>query len=246
MDVQARFGAAYDLARLGRHEEALREFEWLHDHALQECRSWAGVRLSYSLHAWARLGAVYPPARAALEAVCVRDTALLLTGRGNRHLFIDVNAIHRVLDRQERTHALFVELERVDPALAQACAGVALTAIITAKDYALAERLLPDPERDVRRRAAFLNADFAGRRGRRFTRAPIIASDIRLYVDPVREVLTVLEGRGRGQEAARLRKLAADLIPATTIRRAVRAALLPGARPWHERGRRPRRKARIS
>lgn len=246
MEVQARLGAAYDLVRAGRHEEALREFQWLHENALQECRSWAGVRLSYSLDAWARLGKVYPPARAALEAVCARDTALLLAGRGSRDLFLDVNAIQWVLGRQERTHALFVELERVDPELAQACAGVALTAIVATRDYALAERLLPDPERSLRRRAALLNADFAGRRSRRFIRAPIVASDIRLYVDPVREVLTVLEGRGRWQEAARLRKLAADLIPATTIRRTVRAALLPGARPWEERGRRPRRKARIS
>jgi hypothetical protein len=235
MDALARFHAARVMAREGRHEEALRELQWFHEHALEEMPSLAGVRLSYALGAWEELGAIYPPARAALEAVRDRDTALLLAGQGSRDLFMDVNAIHRELGEEASTHALFVELEKVDRELAQSCASVALTAIIAVGDYALAERLLPEPERVVRRQASILNADFTGRRRMRFMRAPYVATSINLYVDQVRKVLTVLDGRGRRQDAARLRRLAADLIPATTIRRAVRAALLPGAPTWRER-----------
>lgn len=235
MDAWARYHAAGALVREGRHEEALREFQWFHEHALVECPSMAGVRLSYALGAWADLGAVHAPARAALEAVRDRDTALLLAGKGDRHLFIDVSAIYRVLGEAKRTHALFVDIEKIDPSLAQSCASVALPAIIGAGDYALAERLLPDPECLVRRNASILNADFSGRRRMPFTRAPYLATSINMYVDRVREVLTVLDGRGRVQEADRLRSLAADLIPATTVRRAVRAALLPGAPTWRER-----------
>jgi len=33
-----------------------------------------------------------------------------------------------------------------------------------------------------------------------------------------------------------VRQLAADAIPATTLRREVRAALVPGAPAWYERG----------
>jgi len=235
VDAWARYHAAGALAREGRHAEALREFQWFHEHALAENPSLAGVRLSYALSRWADLGKVYPPARAALEAVRDRDTAVLLAGKGDRKLFMDIEAIYDALGEKQRTHALFVELEKIDPELARSCAGVALPAIITAGDYALAERLLPDPERVVRRGAAILNADFSGRRRMRFMRAPYLATCINMYVDRVREVLTVLEGRGRTHEAARLRRLAADLIPATTIRRAVRDALLPGAPTWLER-----------
>lgn len=235
MDAWARYHAAGALAREGRHEEALREFQWFHEHALAENPSLAGVRLSYALSRWAELGKAYPPARAALEAVRDRDTAVLLAGKGDRKLFMDIEAIYDTLGEKQRTHGLFVELEKIDPELAQSCASLALPAIITAGDYALAERLLPDPERVLRRGAAILNADFSGRRRMRFMRAPYLATGINIYVDRVREVLTVLEGRGRMQEAARLRRLAADLIPATTIRRAVRAALLPGAPTWRER-----------
>lgn len=223
------------MASEGHHEEALREFLWFHEHALEENPALAGVRLSYALRAWTNLGAVYPPAHAALEAVRDRDTARLLAGKGNRQLFIDVNAIYAVLGDEHRTHGLFLELEEIDPELARSCASVALTPIIAVGDYALAERLLPDPERVVRRSAHILNADFSTRSRMGFTRAPYVATIINMHVDRVREILTVLEGRGRRQEAGRLRTLAADLIPATTIRRAVRAGLLPGAPSWRER-----------
>lgn len=231
MDAWERYLAAGELARAGRHEDALHEFQWL----LEQRPALVDVPLSYALAAWADLGAAYPPARAALEAVRDRDTARLLTGKGDRHLFIDVNAMHRALGEPRRTHALFIELEKVDAELARSCASVALPAIIAAGDHATAERLLPDPERVIRHGARMLNADFGGRRRMAYTRAPYIASSINIYVDRARDILTVLEARGRMQEAASLRRLAADLIPATTIRRAVRAALLPGAPSWQER-----------
>lgn len=235
MDASAHLAAARLMAREGRYEEALREFEWFHEHALEDTPGMYGVRLSYALIEWADLGKHYPAARTALEQLRERKTALLLAGQGQRDLFTDVRAIHDALGEQERTHALFVELDKRAPELAQSCAQQALTAIIAAGDYALAERLLPEPERVVRRQAWLLNDNLALRRRMRFTRAPFVATSINIHVDHVREVLTVLEGCGRMQEAARLRKLAADLIPATTIRRAVRAALLPGAPSWRER-----------
>lgn len=235
MDASAHLAAARLMTREARYEEALRELQWFHEHALEDTPGMYGVRLSYALIEWADLGQLYPPARTALEELRERKTALLLAGQGNRHLFTDVRAIHDAMGEQERTHALFVELDKIAPDLAQSCANQALTAIIAAGDYALAERLLPEPERVVRRHARLLNEGFADRRRMRFTRAPLVATHINICVDNVREVLTVLENRGRMREAARLRTLAADLIPATTIRRAVRAALLPGAMSWRER-----------
>lgn len=235
MDAGARLAAARLAANEGRHEEALREYQWFHAHALDESRSWYGVRLSYALIEWADLGRQYAPARQALEELRGHKTALLLAGQGDRQLFHEVEAIHDALGERGHTHRLFVELEKLAPELAKSCADHALTAIIEAGDFALAERLLPEPERVVRRQARLLNEGFADRRSRRFTRAPLVATHINICADKVREVLTVLESRGRMQEAARLRKLAADLIPATTIRRAVRAALLPGAPSWRER-----------
>ena len=224
MDAQARLDAASELAGDGQYEQALREFQWFHDHALEQDPTLYGVRLSYALYAWVDLGQEYPPALEALEAVRQRDMALLLAGQGKRGLFHDVVAINDELGKSEETHALCVELERADPALLLACADIALPAIIAAGDYALAERLLPAPDETIRERSRFLMKAFSRWR-RQHGRTMYIPSQIDIYANDVRQVLAVLGQRGRHAEAARLRKLAVDLIPATTVRRAVRAAL---------------------
>lgn len=228
MDAQDRLDAATELAADGRFEEALTEFQWFHDHALAENPALYGVRLSYALGAWVDLGTEYPPALAALQAVRSRDAALLLAGKGNRELFHDVVAIDEELGERARTHAFCLELEQAEPTLMLSCAAIALSAVIAAGDYALAERLLPDPEDTIRERSRFLMKLFTRWR-RQYARTMYIPSQVDIYANDVRQVLNVLAQRGRGAEAARLRKLAVDVIPATTVRRAVRAALLTRA-----------------
>jgi tetratricopeptide (TPR) repeat protein len=230
-----RLHAAYLMAGEGRHQDALDEYVWFHQHALAEDPSLIGVRLSYGLFYWMALAQVYPPASAALAAQRDRHAAALLDGSGNRQAFDDLAAIDARLGDAARTYAVFRDLLARDPDLAQACSGRAMDAIIDAGDFALAGRFLPDPEASVRRAGAGLNRDVANRRVRAFTAAPWIKSDILNYAKDVKRIATVLDGCGRQEEARRITKLAADLIPATTIRRAVRAALLPGARPWYER-----------
>lgn len=230
-----RLHAARSMTLEGRHEEALRELIWFHEHALEEEPSLYGVRNSYGLFYWMDLAQVYPPARAALEAQRDRHASALLDGGGGRQAFGDLAAINERLDCAAHTYGVFCELLARDPDTAQACSSRAMEAIIAAGDFALAGRFLPDPERVVRRASTLLNWDVANRRVRPFTIAPRIKAGIYNYADEVKQVLTVLEGCGRHEEARRIAQLATDLIPATTIRRAVRAALLPGARPWYER-----------
>jgi len=219
----------------GRHEEALRELVWFHEHALEEEPALSGVRLSFALGHWMDLARAYPPARPALEAQRDRHVADLLDGGGGREAFRDIASINDHLGCMDQTYRVFLDLLARDPDTAQACSRRAMEAIIAAGDFALAGRFLPDPERVVRRASEFLNWEVAHRGRRRFTPAPRIKAGIYNYAEEVKQILAVLTGCGRQQEAARIAQLAADLIPATTIRRAVRAALLPGARPWYER-----------
>ena len=235
LEAQDRLHAAKLMAIEGRHEEALREFIWFHEHALEESPALHGVRLSFALSHWAELGKVYPPARQALEAQRDKQVAALLDGSGGRAAFGDIASINRYLGCSDQTYAVFRALLARDADTAQACSRWAMDAIVAAGDFALAARYLPDPEHTVRRASEFLNWEVANRNRRRFTAAPRIKAGIHHYAAEVKQVLTVLTGCGRQEEARRIARLAADLIPATTIRRAVRAALLPGARPWYER-----------
>lgn len=244
MDPHTRLHAARRMVYEGRHEEALRELIWFHEHALEQQPSLRAVRLSYALGYWADLAQKYAPARAALDAIREREVTRLLSGQGDRALFHDVASIDQALGQQLRTHEVYVRLRTAAPELAAACANLAFPAVIAAGDFALAEQMLPEPEHLIRRQAASLVRDLQARRRWRFSKAPFVAACIHNYAEDVKRVLTVLEGRGRRQEAQRLRQLSTDLIHATTIRRAVRAALLPGAHPPWESAilRRRRRK----
>ena len=54
---------ARSAARNGDYPLALDRFEWFFDHALEEDpASFYGVRLSYCVSEWARVGQTYPPA----------------------------------------------------------------------------------------------------------------------------------------------------------------------------------------
>ena len=232
-----RLHAAARMTREGRHEEALGELVWFHEHALEEEPALYGVRNSFGLLYWMDLARAYPSARTALEAQRDRHVAALLAGTGGRQAFKDLAAINEHLGCKAQTYQVFTDLLARDPDTAQACSRRAMDAIIEAGDFALAGRFLSYPEQLVRHASASLNWDVANRRVRAFTTAPRIKAHIHNYAEDVKRIVTVLEGCGRRDEARRITALAADLVPATTIRRAVRAALLPGARPWYEHGR---------
>lgn len=222
MTALERLTAAHQATAERRYEDALRDLVWFHEHALDEDRSWHGVRLSYALCDWVELGKHYPPARSALEAVRDRKTQALLNGESDRALFQDVQAINERLDQANATHALYLALAERFPALADQCAGLALPAIVAAQDYALANRLRPAPDTEIRTRAGDLAAEVAMIRRLPYTRAPRRWAAIRGYADLVRRHLAITAGIGDAAGARRLQALAVDLIQSPPLRAAVR------------------------
>lgn len=222
MSAQQRFSNARQRIEDGLYEEALADLIWFHDNALLESRAWSGVRLSYALYDWVRLGELYPPAMAALHDIRDGKAAGLLAGRLDSSAFHDVAAIDEVLQAAEKTHALYRQLMDAQPDLARACAQSALPAVVAAKDYALAAQLIPDPESAVRRYSVGLNRDVRQIKLGRYTRAPQRWAHVCNYLERVQRVLVVLHGIGRHVEADRLKALAIALIPDPSLRRDVR------------------------
>jgi hypothetical protein len=200
--------------------------------------------LSYTLGLWGELAERYAPAYAALAQVRDECAAALLAGPADRAQFGQVALLDKRLGDAAHTHALFQQVLERDPALASACAHAALPAMIAVGDFTLAERFLPHPEQLVRNESRHLNWEFSSRRRRVFSTAPRLQACIHNYAAEVRKLVTVLEGRGRDTDARRILSMAIDAILATTVRRAVRTALLPGALPWYARGRPDLRKDR--
>ncbi len=131
--------------RAGRFEVALEKYLWFHRNALKYRRSLSGVRLSFALNGWFRLGGVYPPALTALRDT--RDESLETFKREhNDDAFADFVAINLKLGEEGRTVEAFVLLDKQDPPLAHRVFGRARPALIRAKEYVLCGRYLKPTE----------------------------------------------------------------------------------------------------
>jgi hypothetical protein len=133
-------------ARSGHFEDALAKHEWFHEHALEYQPSLYGVRLAPALASWHELGSLYPPALVSLKKV--RDSAaeqVLQEKRNVRERFDDFVAINRELGEDDRTVALFIQLDKEAPESARRVHDLAEPALIKATKFALCGKYLePD------------------------------------------------------------------------------------------------------
>src|SRR3954468_1636881 len=111
----ARLQRGQEAAAAGRYEDALRDYIWFHEHALEHEPSLYGVRLSFALWYWIELPDDYPGARTALKRIRDEKTTRLLNGDTNRDLFPDVQSINERLENDEATYELFTALGKAKP-----------------------------------------------------------------------------------------------------------------------------------
>lgn len=220
---EARIAAAQ-----GRHADALRAHVWFHEHALEHAPALYGVRLSFALAAWVELGRVYPEALRVLETIREAKATALMAGPRSRDSFHDVAAIDHSLGRPGRTYELFLRLCDLDVDFAASCAGIAMEALVEARDFELAARFLPDAQAQVRLQAEDLNERVRSLRdadGARRDPDRLVLSSARAYADDVALVLAVREGVGRTEEARAIRAAAIDRVEDESVRGAVRDLL---------------------
>ena len=129
-----------------RYEDALAKHVWYHQNALKIQPAQYGVRLSFALSDWAKLGAAYPPALKKLESIRDEDTATIRDGKGSRELFHDISSINATLKEEVKTKDLFVWLDSKKPDLAKQAYNVAQPALIKAKEYRVCGRYI-DPDK---------------------------------------------------------------------------------------------------
>jgi hypothetical protein len=151
-DVRAILNEAGDDARAGKYEQALAKHVWFHENAIKYERSMSGVRRSFALGDWYRLGELYPPAMEKLEEV--RDaTKKRIKGNERRVSFDDFHdlvALNRELGSEEDTVAMFHFVESRDKDDAERVFNISEPALIKAKEYALCGKYMK-PEKSLRR-----------------------------------------------------------------------------------------------
>ena len=125
-----------ELATQGKHEEALQKHLWFHEES-KTSTGMGGVRLSFALSQWLKLGEVYPPALAALKGLRDENETKLLGGEGGFREYHDFSAINRTLKDDERTYRLFLQLDAQQSPVAPRCFDVTLDLIVAHKNYDL-------------------------------------------------------------------------------------------------------------
>jgi tetratricopeptide (TPR) repeat protein len=139
-DMQKYLSYTQSLAKEGKYQEALDRHLWFHDHVLENDRSMYGVRLSFALMYWKKLGEKYPPALVAFKKVRDDKTSLLEEGNGSYDLFVDVHALNRELGEDNKTVELFQKLDREQGDLAKKCWSVVKEVVTNAKEYELVKK----------------------------------------------------------------------------------------------------------
>jgi hypothetical protein len=229
MNAQQRLHAARLAAAEGRHEEALREYVWFHEHALQEEPSLYGVRLSFALSYWHELAQVYPPADQALRAIGDRKTKLVESGRTNRELFHDVEAINQYLGLSQDTVRLFNLIDTKHPAFAGECASLALEALVEARQFDLAAKYLTDPVTRVSNLATRLSEDVARIPDRPRSKSPRYRAYTWNFALDFRTILAILEGVKRHSEALACKEAAFSQLKPWYVRKAIERQLAGSA-----------------
>lgn len=189
--------------RSGKHAEALEQYEYFFDHALEDIEhNYYGVRLSYCLDEWTTLGQSYPPARERLE--WKRDEALsLFVQTRNPERFHDFISICKYLKCNNLSMEKFLFFHATDPDLAKSVFNFVQDALVEAKQWNVY--------------AAYIDNSFE-----RYKRCLELLDDMlkiheeegwdnsrvkRLYVRNVSNLLLVLKHTGKIDDVASLQNL---------------------------------------
>jgi hypothetical protein len=212
------FDEARTLARQGKYEEALQKHLWFHENALNHDHSLAGVRLSFALADWIKLGDKYPKAREALVAICDKNTKAISAGNGSFELFYDVSAINGYLGKAPNTVALFKTLHEKQPALAKRCYDVAEKDLAARGDYPLCSSYIPD---------ALARLDVIKEMREQYLKNNPELKDYaeKSFVEETCRVIEILVRAGRKLDAEKLREHALAVLDEPAIRQAVEKAV---------------------
>lgn len=214
---------AHAAAEAGRHEEALNEYIWFHEHALAEEQSLRGVRLSFALAFWKELGEVYPPAMKALLALRDRKAAILGAGVEDWDLFNEVSALNDTLGDERNTRDLFKRIHQESPAFADRCIRLAMPSLVACKDFELARSFMGDAEAVTRQRIRQLNDDviFARERSTAEKQDRLLDAFAQLTAEDLRMIALVLRHTNDKAKAEELLSSALEAVDDPDVRAAV-------------------------
>ncbi len=143
-DPDKVFESAKNNYKIGNYEGALKDHIWFHNNALKHKPSLYGVRLSYALCEWVKLGEKYPPALDKLIEIRDKKTDKIKHYKKSYQLFHDVESINNYLNESYKTVELFKYLDENNNSLATEYYNLAKEALIEHHEYKICNRYITD------------------------------------------------------------------------------------------------------
>ncbi len=119
-DMSLYYDNTMTMASEGKYPEALERFVWYFKNVLEYDPSHAGIRATFMLDDWKRLGEEFPPAMDRLVFLRDEYTSRIRHDGGNSELVKDVLDINTVLEQENKTIELFEHIVKQFPELARA------------------------------------------------------------------------------------------------------------------------------
>jgi hypothetical protein len=129
----------------GKYQDALIKHLWFHNNALKYDRALYGVRLSFALSDWQKLGKEYPPALQSLRDVRDKSGQDVKDGKNYYDSFHDYVAMNESLAEEEKTIQLFRWLDTHNKEWAKRVYRIAQSALIKEHEYKLCGKYI-DPD----------------------------------------------------------------------------------------------------
>ena len=136
-DPQAILREASVDAKAKKYETALAKHIWFHENSLRLNQAMAGVRLSFALSDWEKLGREFPPALVKLETIRDSLEKRVKKGEDVGSGFHDLVAINRTLNEDSRTAESFKQLDFQNPKAATMAFYFVKPALVKEKAYEL-------------------------------------------------------------------------------------------------------------
>lgn len=208
---------AGNLARAGKYEEALQKHLWYHDNALRLDPGQTGVRLSFALSDWAKLGTKYPKAMDALLKIRDKKTKEVELGVGSFDAFHDVFAINQQLDENAKSIALFKFIDKHHPGTATQCFHVICRDLVGIQEYAICSKYITDPLENWELIKTKRKLDLSFK-----TDVPEMkAYAEETFIRESSELIEILTGAGREAEAAKVKEQVLAVVDNNKIREAI-------------------------
>lgn len=223
---------------------ALSKYVWYFENALKYDSAQTGVRLSFALNDWMDLAAHYPPALDALKLL--RDEAEQRFDDGSKtaHTVMEIAALNRVLNDDERTRAMFETLAENDPTTAKLVFAIVRPSLVKVKAYTLCGKFL-DPQQDLERlrRMRQMQSDAGGAMGKTAL-FDMSALSTQTFAKDAATLIALLVLNDRKQEAENIATTAKSEIADTSLHTIIDAALTgtlpdlysPASLPTEEKG----------